>query len=107
MIYTETTAVIIQSSAVMRALQYSVAIERKLAKKAKTVFLPILNYDHETWVLTERIRRQVQTSKIRFCESLKELRYLTKFVALKFENLWVLSRYFSESKHLSLDDLTM
>jgi len=83
-----------------------------LSKKAKlsvfkTVFIPILTYGHESWVMTERIRSQVQASEVRFCEELKELHYLTKCVASKFKNHWTSSRYFSESKGLSLDGLAM
>ena len=45
------------ASAVMRALHYSVVMKRELSKKAKlsifkTVFVPILTYDHESWVMT-------------------------------------------------------
>ena len=57
------------ASAVMRALHYSVVMKRELSKKAKlsifkAVFVPILTYGHESWVMTERMRSQVQASEI-------------------------------------------
>ena len=59
------------ASAVLRALRYSVVMKQELSKKAKlsilkTVFIPILFYGHESWVLTERVRLQVQASEVRF-----------------------------------------
>ena len=60
-----------KASAVMRAWHYSVVMKRELSKKAKlsifkTVFVPILTYGHEFWVMTERVRSQVQASEMRF-----------------------------------------
>ena len=57
-----------KASAVMRALHYSVVMKRELSKKAKlsifrAVFVPILTYGHESWVMTERMRSQVQASR--------------------------------------------
>ena len=47
-----------KASAVMRALHYSVVMKQELSKKAKlsifkAVFVPILTYGHESWVMTE------------------------------------------------------
>ena len=55
----------------MRSLHYSVVMKRELSKKAKlsifeTVFVPIVTYDHESWVMTKRMQSQVQTSEMRF-----------------------------------------
>ena len=55
----------------MRVLYNSVVMRRELSKKAKlsifkTVFVPILTYGHESWVVTERVRSQVQASELRF-----------------------------------------
>ena len=60
-----------KASAVMRALHYSVVMKRELSKKAKlsifkAVFVPILTYCHESWVMTEKMRSQVQVSVMRF-----------------------------------------
>ena len=46
-------------------------MKRELSKKAKLsifkiVFVPILTYGHESWVITERVRSQVQASEMRF-----------------------------------------
>jgi len=55
--------------------------------RPQTIFVPIFTYDHESLVMTERIRSQVQASEMRFYERLKKLSYLTKCVELKFENI--------------------
>ena len=62
-----------KASAVMRALHYSVVMKRELSKKAKlSIFEKILSpflwssYGHESWVMTERVRSQVQASEMKF-----------------------------------------
>ena len=50
-----------KASPVMRALHYSVVMKRELSKKEKltifkAVFVPILTYGHESWVMTKRVR---------------------------------------------------
>ena len=60
-----------KASAVMRALHYSVVMKRELSKKTKlsifkTIFVPINTYGHESWVMTERMRSQVQAFEMRF-----------------------------------------
>ena len=57
--------------AMMRALHYSVVMKQELSKKAKlsifeAIFVPILTYGHESWVMAKRLRSQVQASKMRF-----------------------------------------
>ena len=47
-----------------------VLISRELSKKAKlsifkAVFVPILTYGHKSWIMTERMRSQVQASEMR------------------------------------------
>ena len=69
--------------------------------------LPVHTYLYESLVMTERVRSQTQASEMRFLPKIKELRCLTNFVTLRFENLLTSSRYFSGSKNLSLGDLTM
>ena len=77
-----------KASAVMRALHYSVVMKRELSKNAKlsifqAVFVPILTYGHESWVITERMRSQVQASEMRFFyEESKKLQCLTRCVLL-------------------------
>ena len=97
-----------KASAVIQALHYSVVMKRELSKKAKlsifkTVFVPILTYGNESWVMTERMRSQVQAYEMRFLRRIEGV--LTRCVALRFENLLTSSRYFSELKDLSLDGL--
>ena len=60
-----------KDSAVMQALHYSIVIKRELLNKAKRsifkiIFVPILIYGHECWVMTERVRSQVKASEMRF-----------------------------------------
>ena len=60
----------------MRALHFSVVMKRELSKKAKlsifiAVFVPILTYGHESWVITERVRSKVQASEMRFLRKIK------------------------------------
>ena len=60
-----------KASAVMRALHYSIVMKRELSKKAtlsifKAVFVPILTYGPESWVMTKRVRSQVQASEMSF-----------------------------------------
>ena len=60
----------------MQALHYSVTTKRELVKKIKlsifkTVFVPIFTYGHESWVMTERERSQVQASEMRFLRRIK------------------------------------
>ena len=72
-----------KASAVMRALHYSVVMKRELSKKAKlsifkAVFVPILTYGHESWVMTERMRSQVQASEIRFLRRIEGVTLFNK-----------------------------
>ena len=74
-----------KASAVMRALHYSVVMKRELSKKAKlsvfkAVFVPILTYGHESWVMTKRVRSQMQASEMRF---LRKIEGVTQFNKLR------------------------
>ena len=67
-----------KASAVMRALHYSVAKKRHSSKKAKllifkTVFVPILIYGYESWVMTKRVLSQMQATKTRFLSRIEEV----------------------------------
>ena len=49
----------------MQALHYLVVMKQKSSKKAKlstfkTVFVPILTYCHESWVMIERVPSQAR-----------------------------------------------
>ena len=72
-----------KASAGMRALHYSVVMKRELSKKAKlpifkAVFVLILTYGHESWVMAERVRSQVQASKMRFLQSIEGVTLFNK-----------------------------
>ena len=72
-----------KASAVMRALHYLVVMKRELSKKAKLsifkpVFVLILTYGYESWVMTERVRSQMRTSEMRFSQSIQGVTLFTK-----------------------------
>ena len=65
-----------KASIVMRALHHSVVLKAKLSRKAKlsvfkSIFVPILTCGHESWVLTERVRSQMQACEMRFLRKVK------------------------------------
>ena len=73
--------------AIMRTLHYSVVVKRKLSKKRKAInfrsslcpFSPAVSlYGHGNLVITERVRSQVQASKIRFLQKMKGVTLLTR-----------------------------
>ena len=55
-------------SAVMQVLHYKAKFST-----FKTVFVPILTYGHEFWVMTERVRSQEQASEMRFLRRTEEV----------------------------------
>ena len=60
-----------KASAVTWALHYLIVTKQELSKKAKlsifkTVFVPILTDSHKSWVMTKRVRLQVQAFEMRF-----------------------------------------
>ena len=65
-----------KASAVMQALPFSVVMKQELSKKGKTInfqnsFCPRSSiYGHESLVMTERVRSQVQASEMRFLKKL-------------------------------------
>ena len=72
-----------KASAIMRALHYSVVMKRELSKKAKlsifkAVFVPILTYGHESWVMTERMRSQLQASEMSFLRKIEGVTLFNK-----------------------------
>ena len=55
----------------------------ELSKKAKlsifrTVFVPILTYGHESWVMTERVQSQAQASEMRFLRRIEGVTLFNK-----------------------------
>ena len=72
-----------KAGAVMHALHRSVVMKRELSQKAKlavfrSIFVLILTYGHESWVMSERMRLQVQASKMRFLHRIKGVTFLDK-----------------------------
>ena len=78
--------------AIMKALHYSVVMRGFSSCKTKIVkneakfcpFLPTLSrYGHENSVMIERVRLQVQASKMRFLQKIKRVTSLTRCTSLK------------------------
>ena len=73
------------ASAVMQALHHSVVSKLEQSRKSKlsmvkTIFVPILTYSHESWVIAEKLRSQMQASKIKF---LQKINGITTFNLLR------------------------
>ncbi|TWW73181.1 hypothetical protein D4764_15G0005750 [Takifugu flavidus] len=59
------------ASAVMRALNQSVVVKKELSRKAKlsiyrSIYIPVLTYGHQRWVMTERTRSRIQAAEMSF-----------------------------------------
>ncbi|TWW65231.1 hypothetical protein D4764_21G0001310 [Takifugu flavidus] len=59
------------ASAVMRALNRSVVVKKELSRKAKlsiyrSIYVPVLTYGHQRWVMTERTRLRIQAAEMSF-----------------------------------------
>ena len=72
----------------MRELYRSIALKRDLCTKAKlsvfkSVFVPILTYGHECWVMTERMRSRIQAVNIGFLRKVRGLSVLDKVNPLR------------------------
>ena len=99
--------------AVMRALHYSVVIKRELSKKAKlsifkTAFVPILTYAHESCVIHERVRSQVQASQMNFLQRIEGVTLFNKVHSSEIQkSLDIEPLHFSELKDIGLDGLAM
>ena len=50
----------------------------------RSVFVPILTYGHEYWVMIERVRSQERVAKWVSCEKSEVYPYLTRLKALAF-----------------------
>ena len=64
--------------AVMQILRQSVVLRRELSQKAKlsiyrSIYVPALNYCHGLWVVTKRMRSQIQVAKMSCCLSMAGL----------------------------------
>ncbi|KAK3573272.1 hypothetical protein QTP86_019232 [Hemibagrus guttatus] len=59
------------AAAVMRSMYRSVVVKKELSRKAKlsiyqSIYVPTLTYGHELWVMTERVRFQIQAAEMSF-----------------------------------------
>uniref|UniRef100_A0A8C6MJY5 Reverse transcriptase domain-containing protein n=1 Tax=Nothobranchius furzeri TaxID=105023 RepID=A0A8C6MJY5_NOTFU len=59
------------ASAVMRMVSRSIMVKRELSQKARlsiywSIYVPILTYGHELWVMTERTRLRIQAVEMSF-----------------------------------------
>ena len=75
-----------KASEVMQALHYSVVMKRELSKNAKllifkAVFVPIFTCGHESWVMTEKVRSQVQASEMRFLRRIEGVTLFSKVLS--------------------------
>ena len=74
-----------KASAVVRALHCLLFMKQELSKNAKlsifkTVFVPILTHGHKSWVMTKRVRSQVQASELRFLRRIERVRLFNKVI---------------------------
>ena len=52
----------------------------------QTAFVPILTYGHESWVITERVRLQVQASEMRFLQRIEGVTLFNKVRGCEIRN---------------------
>ena len=81
--YNELDTRIEKESAVMSQLYGSVVLKRELCTKAKllvfrSVFVPILTYGHECWVMTKRLISRVQAVEMGFLQKFRGLSLFDK-----------------------------
>ncbi|TWW68273.1 hypothetical protein D4764_19G0000710 [Takifugu flavidus] len=55
----------------MRALNRYVVVKKELSRKAKlsiyrSIYVPVLTYGHQRWVMTERTRLRIQAAEMSF-----------------------------------------
>ena len=72
-----------KASAVMRQLHRSVVLKWELCTKAKlsifrSVYVPILTYGHECWIMNEKVRSRVQAAEMGFLRRISGLILLDK-----------------------------
>ncbi|KAK3548428.1 hypothetical protein QTP70_012986 [Hemibagrus guttatus] len=59
------------AAAVMWSMYRSVVVKKELSRKAKlsiyqSIYVPTLTYGHDLWVMTERVRSQIQAAEMSF-----------------------------------------
>ena len=70
-----------KTSAIMRQFYRSVVLKRELCTKAmllvfRAVFVSILTYGHDCWVMTERVKSRVQVAEMGFLRKVRSLSLL-------------------------------
>ena len=60
------------ASAVMQKLKGSIVLKRELSQKAKlsiyrSIYIPTFTYGHEFWVMTKKMRSQIQVAENKRC----------------------------------------
>ena len=84
-----------------------------IVKKSKALNFQSSFFPHsllKSWIMGNDRKSAITRASVRnefFCDESKELRCLSRYVALRFENLLTSSRYFSELNNLSLNGLAM
>ena len=66
-------------------------MKRELSKKTKlsifkAVFVPIITYGHESWVMTERVQPQVQASEMRVLRRIEGVTLFNKVRSSEIQN---------------------
>ncbi|CAM1301752.1 Uncharacterised protein r2_g1153 [Pycnogonum litorale] len=103
----------------MRQLQRSVLLRQELGVKAKlavfkSVYVPILTYGHEPWVITKRTRSRIQAAEMGFLRRISGLTMLDRVrsseiretlqvepLLLQIERSWL--RYYGHVMRMSSD----
>ena len=72
-----------KASEVMHQLHRSVILKRELCTKTKlsifrSVYVPILTYGHECWIMNEKVRSRVQAAEVGFLRRISGLTMLDK-----------------------------
>ena len=72
-----------KAGAVMRELYRTIVAKRELSIRAKlavfkAIYVPTLIYGHESWVMTERMRSQVQAAEMRFLRRVAGVRRIDR-----------------------------
>ncbi|KAF7652090.1 hypothetical protein LDENG_00101950 [Lucifuga dentata] len=75
---------------VLRMLYRTIVVKRELSQKVRlsicqSIYVPILTYGHELWVVTERTRLQIQVAEMRF---LRRVSGLTLRNRVRSSEIW-------------------
>ena len=90
-----------KEDAVLRELYRSVFTKQELSNTAKlsafkSVFVPIITYGHESWVMTEEHCTKYKRQRSDFCEEFTPWRFATKCAVVNFVKTWMSNHFYSE-----------